>query len=208
MAPSPSLERPGALTPTQRETLLGIARASIRHGLAHDRPLPPDLAALPAALTVERAVFVTLTLQDRLRGCIGRTRACLPLAEDVAVLAFEAAFRDPRFPPVALGEFDDLAIDLSLLSLPQAIAFGSEADLLAQLVPGKDGLIIQTGQRHAVFLPSVWASLPDPAEFLRRLKLKAGLAPSFPATELEASRFHTECIREGGGPEGGPTAGR
>jgi hypothetical protein len=201
MAPSSSLERPGTLNPAQRAILLGIARASIRHGLAHDRPLPLDLAALPPELTAERAAFVTLHNQGHLRGCIGRTSACLPLAEDVAALAFAAAFRDPRFPPVTLGEFDDLAIELSLLSLPQPMSFGSEADLLAQLVPGVDGLIIQAPGHQGVFLPTVWASLPEPAEFLLRLKLKAGLAPKFPATEMNALRFHTESIREGGGPE-------
>ena len=196
MVPLPSLERSGDLGSSQRELLLGIARASIRHGLAHGRALPVDAGTLAPELAEARGAFVTLTSQGNLRGCIGHISACAPLA---AALAFMAAFRDTRFPPVTGEELADLRIELSLLTVPEPISFTSEPDLAAQLVPGLDGLILQAGQRQGVFLPTVWKSLPEPMEFLRHLKIKAGLSPRHPAEGLEAYRFHTESIREAGG---------
>jgi AmmeMemoRadiSam system protein A len=203
MVPLPSLEGSGALDSELRELLLAIARASIRHGLTHGRALPVDAGALAPELTEARGAFVTLSSRGDLRGCIGHISASGPLAEDIAALAFMAAFRDPRFPPVTGEELADLRIELSLLTVPEPISFTSEPDLAAQLVPGLDGLILQAGSRQGVFLPAVWESLPEPMAFLRHLKTKAGLSPRHPAEGLEAFRFHTQSIREAdGGPAG------
>jgi hypothetical protein len=196
MALLPSLELPSLLGPEERQRLLGIARASIRHGLAHGHPLPVDTDALPPALAEVRTSFVTLTLQGQLRGCIGRIRASRPLALDVADHAYAAAFQDGRFAPVTAGELDRLHIELSLLTVPEPLASAGDTGLMAQLVPGRDGLIIAGLGRQGVFLPSVWAGLPDPMAFLRHLKLKAGLPGDFPAERLEAFRFHTESMGE------------
>jgi len=176
--------------------LLEIARASIRHGFAHARPLPVDPGGLSPELAAERASFVTLHSQGRLRGCIGSARAFRPLAEDIAANAFSSAFEDWRFPPVTSQELRFLSIDLSILTPPEPIAFTSEEDLAAQLEPGVDGLLIQTQWHRGLFLPSVWDSLPDPAEFLGQLKLKAGLRLRRPAIGLCAFRFRTECFGE------------
>jgi len=196
MAPSPSLETAGTLDATRRAALLDIARASIRHGFACGNPLPVDPGGLLPELAEERAAFVTLHSLGHLRGCIGSVRPCRPLAEDIAGNAFSAAFEDWRFPPVTSPEFRFLQIDLSILLPPEPIAFLSEADLLAQLQPGLDGLLIQTRWHQGLFLPSVWEGLPDPAEFLHQLKLKAGLGRQ-PVTDLKAFRFRTESFGEG-----------
>jgi AmmeMemoRadiSam system protein A len=155
-----------------------------------------DPDALPPELTAVRGAFVTLTRQGQLRGCVGRIRPFRPLAEDLADLAYGAAFRDCRFPPVTAGELDDLEIHLSLLTVPEPVAFSSDADLMAQLTPGQDGLILESERHQGVFLPSVWESLPDPMDFLGRLKQKAGMAPQGPVEGLKAYRFQTESIRE------------
>lgn len=191
-----SSEGHSSLSPSNQRLLLGIARASIRHGLAKGEPVPVDLENLAPELAVERATFVTLTLQGELRGCIGCLRAYRPLAEDIAANAFAAAFRDARFPPVTAGEMDSLELHLSLLTEPEPMAFESEADLLAQLVPGVDGLILEEGPRRGTFLPSVWESLPEPEAFLRHLKLKAGLGGRPWSTAIKAYRYRTESIRE------------
>jgi AmmeMemoRadiSam system protein A len=196
MAPSTSLESPGILGPEQRRLLLGIARASIRHGLAHGGPLPVDPDALPPELAAVRGAFVTLTRQGQLRGCVGRTCPWRPLAADLADLAYGAAFRDGRFPPVTEGELADLEIHLSLLTVPEPVAFSCDADLMAQLRPGQDGLILESGRRQGVFLPSVWESLPEPMDFLGRLKQKAGMPLDRPVEGLKAYRFQTESIQE------------
>ena len=182
------LTRPGQIL------LLDLAHASIRHGLQEGRPLTVTLAGLPDELAVPRASFVTLEKGGRLRGCIGSLEAWRPLAVDVAENAFAAAFRDPRFPPVRADEADTLATHLSLLTPAVAMTFSSEADLLAQLQPGVDGLILSEGPCRGTFLPSVWAELPTPQLFLTQLKRKAGLAADCWSPGVRIWRYTTEMV--------------
>jgi AmmeMemoRadiSam system protein A len=172
--------------------LLKIARDSILHGLEAPGGNLSPLDDIPAELLEERATFVTLELGGRLRGCIGMLEACRPLAEDVARNARAAAFEDPRFPPVSRKEFVQLEIHISVLSPPEEIVFSSEADLLARLRPGIDGLILQEGYRRGTFLPSVWEELPEKEEFLDHLKLKAGLPGAYWSDTLRVFRYTTE----------------
>lgn len=185
-----------SLAPAHQHQLLHLARESIRQGLATGEALGVDLASLPPELRVERATFVTLEKQGRLRGCIGCLQAYRPLAVDVAANAFAAAFRDSRFPSVVAAELQELEIHLSLLTPAEPIVFSSEADLLAQLVPGRDGVILEEGPRRSTFLPTVWESLPRPEEFLQHLKLKAGLPARHWSGSLKAYRYRTELIQE------------
>jgi AMMECR1 domain-containing protein len=83
---------------------------------------------------------------------------------------------------------------VSILSHPRPIEAASEAELLRALHPDVDGLIIRDGPRQALFLPSVWASLPEPAAFLRQLRLKAGLAADHWSPSFLAWRFGTEAF--------------
>jgi hypothetical protein len=85
--------------------------------------------------------------------------------------------------------------------------FGSEEELLAQLRPGIDGLILQFRSYRATFLPAVWESLPDPYLFLTQLKLKAGLPLDFWSPELRAERYTTEYFGRGVGGEGFQSSG-
>jgi AmmeMemoRadiSam system protein A len=179
------------LPPDQAGILLTLARDSIRHGLDLGRPLAVDLESLPRALRALRATFVTLEKGGELRGCMGRLEAARPLAEDVASNAFAAAFQDFRFPPVTEGELKALAIHLSLLTHPEPLPFADEADLAGKLVPGRDGVILEAGGRRGTFLPSVWESLPDPGEFLVKLKAKAGIPRGTP---FRAFRYGTEVL--------------
>jgi len=191
----PSFEEP-FLDPEHGRLLLDLARASIRHGLAHGGPLPVAPAELPEALRAPGATFVTLQRDGDLRGCMGRTAATRSLAADVAANAFAAAFRDGRFPPVTGDEVDALAITVSILSPLEPLAFSGEADLAAHLVPRRDGLLIQAGPRRALYLPEVWTLLPDPGDFLRNLKRKAGLPARGGEAGLEAWRFTARCVTE------------
>lgn len=166
---------PDGKTDNSRE-LLELARRSIAHGLNEGRPHQPDMAGMPATLRIPAAAFVTLQRNGRLRGCIGTTEPVAPLAQAVADSAFKAAFRDPRFPPLAAAEFHEISISVSILGPKEPVVFTSEEHLVQLLRPGVDGLVIARGERSATFLPSVWDSLPAPAEFLAHLKRKAGLA--------------------------------
>jgi AmmeMemoRadiSam system protein A len=175
-----------------RRRLLGVAARSIRHGLAQGRALPVDPTAYAAPLRERRATFVTLETGGQLRGCIGALMAERPWVVDVAENAFSAAFRDPRFPPLAEAECHGLSLSISVLTPSEALVFDSEADLLRQLRPGVDGLILSEGIRRGTFLPSVWDQLPDPAQFLAHLKLKAGMAADYWSQGLRVERYTTE----------------
>ena len=102
----------------------------------------------------------------------------------------------PRFQPVSASEFGDLEIHISVLSPPEPMIFTSEADLLRQIRPGIDGLILEDGAYRGTFLPSVWEQLPDPAQFLAHLKMKAGLPPNYWSDTLKVSRYTTESFSE------------
>ena len=154
----------------------------------------PMLGNFPE-LKEERATFVTLTINGNLRGCIGMLEACRPLAEDVAENAVSAAFHDPRFSPLSVDEFENLEIHISVLSPPEEITFSSEADLLNQIRPGVDGLILQEGFQKGTFLPSVWDELPETEFFFEHLKLKAGLSAGYWSDTLRVFRYTTEIIQ-------------
>ena len=185
-----------SLNAQQRLTLLQTARASIRTGLLEGYPLHVEPGGYEPALQARRATFVTLNEYGELRGCIGHLEAIQPLIKDVADNAFSAAFQDNRFPPLQKDEFDQIDIHISVLSLPQPLSFSSEQDLLQQIRPGVDGLILQDGYYRGTFLPSVWEQLPTREEFLAHLKIKAGLPANYWSDSIQVSRYTTESFSE------------
>ena len=195
MAHSSSPESPARFTGPERTLLLDTAADSIEYGFHRREPLPVDAARFPPALRAKRGTFVTLLRDGDLRGCIGTIAARDPLIVDVAGNAFQAAFRDPRFPPVLIEELDHLAISVSVLTPPRTFPVESEEDLLEQLRPGVDGLILDDGIHKATFLPAVWESLPAPRDFLHHLKQKAGLPDGHWSRDIVCSRYTAEVIR-------------
>jgi AmmeMemoRadiSam system protein A len=181
------------LSESQRAELLEVARKSIEYGLSHSGALPVDPAAHPP-FDRPGASFVTLHRLGELRGCIGSLQAHRPLLADVAENAYAAAFRDHRFNRLQTGELGDLDVDVSVLSEPQPLNFTDQADLLAQLRPGIDGLILEDRGRRGTFLPSVWQSLPTAEDFLHNLKLKAGLPGDHWSDTLRVWRYTTESF--------------
>ncbi len=179
-----------------RGALLATARRSIRQGLDQGDALQPDLDAAPEPLLEPGACFVTLHLEGDLRGCIGSLEAVRPLIEDVAFNAHAAAFRDPRFGPLREQEFERVLLHISVLTPAIPLRFSSEADLLEKLQAGIDGLILEAGKRRATFLPSVWEALPEPGQFLRELKRKAGLPADFWDEKITFRRYTTVSIAE------------
>lgn len=184
------------LTTQHKATLLQVAKSSIEYGLSHRNPPVLEIEVYPAELQCQRATFVTLEIEQKLRGCIGILEATRPLVLDIAHHAHAAAFKDPRFSPVSDAEFNQLSISISILSPSQEIIFTSQDDLVAQLQPGIDGLILEEGAAHrGTFLPTVWNSLPKPYDFLQQLKKKAGLPVDYWSDSLRIYRYTTESIR-------------
>jgi len=172
--------------------LLPLARAAIAARLGLEHSADDDLPWLKSS----GACFITLTLASRLRGCIGTLRAHRALAEDVRANAVAAAFRDPRFPPLEPGEFSGIALEISVLSALEPLAFADEPDALRQLRAGIDGLVFEYGHHTGTFLPQVWEDIKEPSEFLAHLKYKAGLPPDFWDAEVRLSRYTVFKWRE------------
>lgn len=176
--------------------LLEIAGAAINARFDSSHPVDahagPDM---PALLARPGACFVTLKINGALRGCIGSPTAWRPLAEDVADNAAKAAFNDPRFAPLSAQEWPRVEMSVSVLTPPAPMTFTDQDDLLAQLRPRVDGLIIEDQGKRALFLPSVWEQLPDKAQFLAHLKAKAGMAPAHWSPSFKASRFQAVEIK-------------
>lgn len=183
-----------SLNKANRQILLDLAYLSIETGLNEGHPFSINLRNYPAELAQQRATFVTLEKKQQLRGCIGMLEAVLPLAEDITENAYSAAFKDPRFPPLEKQELDDLEIHLSILSPSVEIKFSSEEDLIAQIRPKVDGLILESGSRKGTFLPSVWQSIPTAEQFLQHLKQKAGLTKYYWSDQIKVFRYTTEII--------------
>jgi uncharacterized protein len=176
-----------------RAALLAVARQAISAEL-DGRELKIPLDSGSEVLQAAGASFVTLRVAGQLRGCIGTLEPRQPLIIDVAANARRAAFRDPRFPPLQREEWQRLDVHISVLRPAESMHFNSEADLLRQLRPGIDGVVLEEGGRRGTFLPDVWEALPEPAEFLRQLKLKAGLEAHYWSPTITAARYTTESI--------------
>ncbi len=168
-------------------TLLEIARGAIANGLGLS-PVPVKSNHLPWLLQ-PGATFVTLTSEGRLRGCIGSLSAERPLGQDVAANARAAAFDDPRFPKLTREEWARCALEVSLLSAPRTLRFADEADLLAQIRAGEDGLILECDGKRATYLPQVWEGLPDKRQFLQELMKKAELPAGAVLARCKISRY-------------------
>ena len=155
--------------------LVSIARRAIgsKLGVAGDEP------SHHAALGSPGASFVTLFCGEELRGCIGTLQARRPLGVAVREIASNAAFHDPRFPPLVQNEFIGTSVEVSLLSPSVSHSFALEEELIARLRPGIDGVTLEHGGHRATFLPQVWTMLPEPRMFLAELKRKAGLSADF-----------------------------
>ena len=156
-------------------TLLPIARASIASQLGKTHAADESAPWLRA----QGASFITLNLAKKLRGCIGSLQAHRPLLDDVKANALAAAFKDPRFKPLTTAEYENIEVEISLLSALSTMNFSDEASALAQLTPHVHGLIFEYGHHRSTFLPQVWDTFADPVMFLAHLKQKAGLPPNF-----------------------------
>jgi AmmeMemoRadiSam system protein A len=173
------------LTREQGERLVTLARDAIAETLG----APPVPDPQGAWLHQPAATFVTLHRHGSLHGCIGSIEPHRALLEDVKHNAVAAALHDPRATLLDLEGVGELAIEVSLLSPLERIRFTSEEDALAQIRPGVDGIVIAHGRERAIFLPQVWATLPDTPEFMRQLKRKAGLPGGFWSPDMKVHRF-------------------
>ena len=171
--------------------LLPISRAAISTALGHPCAATEDALWLQEA----GACFVTLTQHGQLRGCIGSLQAHRSLLADLKSNAVAAAMHDPRFAPLTLTEQGHTDIEVSLLSRLQPLHFASEADALAQLRPGIDGVVFEFERYRSTFLPQVWEQLPTATEFMAHLKQKAGLPADLWDGDMRLAVYQVETYQ-------------
>ena len=172
---------PEELSDEEGVFLVKIARKSVEYWFDNKKlmPLPADV---PEKLLKRGAAFVTIETyygpDDReLRGCIGFIEPVKPLVEVVRDVALEAAFKDPRFPPLRREELDLVTFEVSVLSrLEEAPQDFRERLRFVKI--GRDGLVVERGWARGLLLPQVpieygW----DEETFLSETCLKAGLWP-------------------------------
>lgn len=192
-----SEDETSGITEKRGQLLVQIARQAVFEVVAGETFEP--LEAEPW-LRRHGATFVTLRRGGELRGCVGSLEARLPLLEDLRENACSAALRDPRFVPLSVAELDDLEVEVSLLSALSPIEGSSEREVLENLRPGVDGVVLQYLDQRGTYLPQVWEALPDPVEFLARLKQKVGLEADFWDPEMRFWRYTVSkwCRAEAG----------
>ncbi|SPF80702.1 hypothetical protein PRI8871_02513 [Pseudoprimorskyibacter insulae] len=179
-----------------RHVLTDVARKALKSRLTRGTMPEVRVDSFAVPLRTVMASFVTLELDGRLRGCIGSMQAHRALVQDVIINAVKAGFEDPRFAPITAAELGRVVIKVSVLTRPAPLQFENEAGLLAQMVPGETGLILQDGARRGTFLPSVWSSLQTPKAFLAQLKRKAGLPEDHWSDTVKAFAYRAEYFGE------------
>ena len=181
-----------------KNTLLTLARASIAEavGLPYTLNLEALLEENPG-LEEQGASFVTLTTSDgRLRGCIGSIIAHQKLYEDIIHNAKSAAMDDPRFPSLTQKEFDDITVEVSILSQPESLEYDSIEELKSKIRVGIDGVILKHGVYQATFLPQVWDQLPTFELFFSHLCQKAGMEADCLSRMPEILTYQVEKYKE------------
>jgi AmmeMemoRadiSam system protein A len=154
-------------------------------------------------LRLRRGAFVTLEVGGELRGCLGRVTGDRPLGEVVRAMAAAAAREDPRFPPLEPADLTDLRIEVSVLGPPVALA---AAEAIAQIVIGRDGLLVRQGEgwgggegpASGLLLPQVAPEYDwGPEEFLAAVCRKAGLtAEAWREPGVELFTFSADVFGE------------
>ncbi len=183
-----------SLNPEHHKILLQIARTAIKQGLEFGQTLNVNPVDYPIELQQVRACFVTLEVQHNLRGSIGALVGNQTLIEEVANHAYVAAFEDTHFPPLQSRDYALLTVHISILSELELMQFDSEQDVIRQLRPNVDGLVLEDKSYKGMFLPTIWKSLSNPQDFLHQLKRKAGLPTDYWSNSIKIQRFTTESF--------------
>lgn len=182
------------LNEASRSDLLQRARAAIARAIGAEPPSPAPQSRLPgftSAPELRAGAFVTLRAGGELRGCVGYPEPSLPLVEVVERCAVSAAISDPRFPAVTPLEWDSVEVEISVLGSLEQV------DDIADVQVGRDGLIVEFGDRRGLLLPQVateWGW--DARDFASQTCLKAGLPKDAWQKGAKLFKFEAEVFGE------------
>jgi len=178
------------------EQILNLAKTAIESYLSDKQmPLIDDLTLQYPYFSKMSASFVTLKINGNLRGCIGSLIAHRTLYDDLISNAVGAAFKDPRFKPLSLEEFQDIEVEVSLLSEPVIVNYTNIEDLKSKIEIGVDGIILKKDRHQATFLPQVWEEINDFDLFFLHLCNKAGLGGTCLNSYPQIYKYQVEKIK-------------
>jgi len=152
--------------------LIQLARKTLE-GYFQKQEFKPDENTIQK-YNKKQSSFVTLTINNQLRGCIGSLTPTQPLYKDIMQNTLNAAFHDPRFPPLTKQELKQVKIEISILTQPTKIEFNTPEQLLNK-INNKMGILLKKNFYSSTFLPQVWEHFPNKIQFLEALSQKAGL---------------------------------
>ena len=185
------------LTEEEGRYLLSVARKTIEQKISNLEAQVEFDSFDSNKFSEKRGTFVTLTIDDGLRGCIGNIIPQESLLDGVKANAINAAFRDPRFSPLSGKEWEKVKIEISILTDAKPLDYSNRKDLLEKMRQGTDGVILKKGYNQSTFLPQVWEQLPDKKEFLTHLCLKAGLdGNEWEKEKLEVLTYQVQAFEE------------
>jgi uncharacterized protein len=179
------------LTSEQKIKLLKLARKTIQE-ILNSKTQPDNDVFTDNIFKIKCGAFVTLHIRGNLRGCIGYIEGVKNIPETIIDMAKASAFRDPRFAPLSKNEYDNIDIEISVLSPIEQVKEISE------IVVGRDGLIISNGRRSGLLLPQVatennW----DLQQFLEHTCYKAGLQPdAWKQKDTKIEKFSAQVFGE------------
>ncbi len=192
------------LSQEEGELLIKIARTEITNRLFEKSHLSssfisPSLIQSNPFLNEKGCLFVTLTKNNKLRGCIGFVEPIYSILDATKKASLSSAFNDPRFPPLTKDELISVKIEISYLSPFEKITANTKDELLSSITLGTDGILLKKGHQSALFLPQVateWGFSKE--EFLTNLCMKAGLNAKAwqKISEMEFYKFQVQLFKE------------
>ncbi len=178
---------------TDKQQLINLVKQVLKGSVTQQRLIKPQPPA-SALLLQNHACFVTLYNNQQLRGCIGTYQSSRPLWLNVCQYSYSSACEDSRFQPITESELQDIEFEISILSELSSIENCGEQQLIDELQVGIDGLLLKEQWHSAIFLPTVWHSLPTAKLFLQQLKRKAGWPDDYWSNQIQLFRFSTQVI--------------
>ncbi len=175
-----------------RNILNKIAARAIAERLGMDFEgdvIPKDL---PSELHTHLACFVSLSLQDNPRGCIGNLNAQNPIAVDVEKNAVRAAFADRRYNLMTQGEFENLECEISILNQPLPRVYKTRKQFISDISDKSLGVILSSTSSRSTLLPTAWRVFSDAEEFAAELFRQASLPENYWGDDLTIHVYRTE----------------
>ena len=176
--------------------LVDLSKKSIEYYLKNQEIMkkPDDY---PIELDENLGVFVTLNKNNNLRGCIGYAEPIKSAIEATIEVAVAAAFNDPRFKEITENEYEELDLEVTVLTKPEIIEDADYKQYLDEIEIGRDGLIIQKGFAKGLLLPQVAEENAfDIEEFLEHTCMKAGIsADSWKDESCDVFKFQDQIFK-------------